>query len=78
VKLELELTQSEYDDLTLVAEQRLEEPEKTGHDLLVAAVGDELDKTGARPTASQRWGPGVPPCDGRSRDPPHVVGRERN
>jgi len=56
VKLELELTQSEYDDLTLVAEQRPEEPEKTGHDLLVAAVDDELNKTGARPTVSQRWG----------------------
>jgi len=43
------LTQEEQTDLERIAEERLRDPENTAHDLLVAAIATEIERSTMRP-----------------------------
>jgi hypothetical protein len=43
-ELTISLTHEEYTDLERIAEERLQDPEQTAHDLLVEAIADALDR----------------------------------
>ena len=44
------LTQSEYEDLQCLSEDRLQEPGNTTHDLLVEAIAGAIDRPKATPS----------------------------
>jgi hypothetical protein len=47
--LTISLTQEEYTDLERIAEERLQDPENTAHDLLVNAIADTVAARPDRP-----------------------------
>jgi hypothetical protein len=48
-ELTISLTQEEYTDLERIAEERLQDPERTAHDLLVETVADAVANSRMRP-----------------------------
>ena len=48
-EITITLTQDEQTDLERIAEERLQDPEQTAHDLLVEAIADALDRSKMSP-----------------------------